>query len=905
MASTPEPAPKKPKLRIKDPREAAADRKAGRKRTSGRQRHRVGRKKHALELAGQILIGACVIGSPWAFGSVSLLAQLFLGLSLILTLGIWFVRSFTAEDESRIHAIALPVIFFLAVSNAQLVPLPSPIASRVAGQQNQIRQDLATSLQATHPQVATANTDNQLVTLNYSATREQLAYFILIAAAFFAGMRFFNSRYDTVGLAVALMINGILLSVFGLFQKVISDSSIYGLPLEFGGVPFASFVNRNNASGYLLICLASGLAVVFFSFAKIKQDKISLKATGLRKKRFVQFTNEARYVMANLTVPRILLLAGVALIVVGIAASLSRGGMIAMASTVIASMLFLVRRKQIRSCVLLLLFLVPTSFIAIIMSGLQGEIGNRLDTLQSEELLEHELRPQLWADSLQAVNDFPILGSGLGTFRYVYREYQTFEDLIWCYHAENVYVELLITIGLPAVCMLLGMAAYFLVVAIWFPTKSGNPLNLAIGALGFFVIVSQAIANFFDFGLFIPSNGVATAVLMGALVGCARAKLKSEKDKELNHLWLPKLINRPLIALLIAGSMWNCFYLFNAHFPEAAWKKSRSLTAESLSIEELTERIERLEQNAQKFSSLEIHEFLTTFYWLRFQHEFVEEQLQNQAGLSEEDREALWKNSTIRMLNFQLAKMTPIEREAQLKSLREKEYYLDNIPKSIEHAEQALQMCPLSVRSILALAEYSYFNDFRPENYVQAFYQFNVKNVNYFLRLGDLAASHGLQMAAFENWQQAMKMRPDTYSIVIPAALAFFDADSVCRNLIPDDPALLEQVADQLFSSDENLELRQIIFRRMVNLLKDKPTNDAKSNFLLGRGQVELGDPQAAIQYYEIATSLNPLDLNWKEHLAKLYWMVGRRDEAIQTIRDCLATEPGNSRLMSLMKQYQ
>ena len=108
------------------------------------------------------------------------------------------------------------------------------------------------------------------------------------------------------------------------------------------------------------------------------------------------------------------------------------------------------------------------------------------------------------------------MGSGLGTYRYVYYQYQRQPCGSWDYHAENQYLETLIECGLPGIALMLTM---IVVVAIagWrlLRARVGRRTG-AFAIAGIFALCGQAIANFFDPGLYAPANMVGLALWCGA-----------------------------------------------------------------------------------------------------------------------------------------------------------------------------------------------------------------------------------------------------------------------------------------------------------------------------------------------------------------------------------------------------
>ena len=72
--------------------------------------------------------------------------------------------------------------------------------------------------------------------------------------------------------------------------------------------------------------------------------------------------------------------------------------------------------------------------------GLSSGFADRMSTLFDERIAA-DSRWMNWQTAWRAICDFPVLGTGFGTYRYAYRPYQTRDVKLWLYNADNHYVE--------------------------------------------------------------------------------------------------------------------------------------------------------------------------------------------------------------------------------------------------------------------------------------------------------------------------------------------------------------------------------------------------------------------------------------------------------------------------------
>ena len=910
MNSQNDPQPSKPRLKVRDPAAPAkpvdkvSSNKPG-KDSSGSAsgkgwRRRVVEKVNLLEGSARLLLGVGVLISPWAFGSVSAMTQAIWCLVALVCLMLWLIRRFTEKSQHRHHTSLVLVLLFLAIGVFQLVNLPEVVHPYTVKKQNEIRSNLATALEVNHPETAERIKAQSQVALNLPAAEYQYCYFVLLGATVFLGSRFFNRRQDLLSLATFVGMNGASIAIFGAFQKVVSSSSVLGWELEFGGMPFGPFVNRNNAAGYLLICLGCSLAVLIYSFSQVKISEES-KKSGLEKEGTLSsFAKELRVLLANLTVSRIFLLAMCGVIAAGVALSLSRGGMISMALAFLVLMLMLFRYKKNRALILLLFFFVPIGVGTIVWTGLQSTVNERLQTLNQEDVLTDSDRARLWSDSIRAVNDYPAIGSGAGSFPYVYREYQTYPDKVWFFHAENVPLEILITTGLLGLGVGIVFLAFLVKATIAFPKnknseRKASPKSTAIGVLLFFVLTSQLISNFFDFGFLIPSNGLLLALLVGATLGIVSAQVVNEKSKDTARFaLLPTWGDFPIIAVLVLTTTWASYSLFQTAKIEKANLQARTNAPEDLTREEISKALNELESVTEIKANLEAHQFLAQLHVLNLHHEFADHQFENRPDSVALTRQEMFDRVALRIINFDLA-LAPALQQANIANLQKLEFFPFHLEAATTHYLKALEICPLHAPAIVGLAELALLNDQDVAPYITAFEELNVRNAELYLRMGDVAVSHNLKKIGFRYWRRSIELDEKNAQIVVPSAALFFDFEQITQDLLPDNAEILDQIAEKFLQGENMAEPREMVYRRMNELLTRTVRTDAEGNYLLGKACVEIGDIPGAIASYEMATRMSPLNYKWKAGLARLYLMVGELEKALEEIEKCTTAEPGNN----------
>jgi len=118
----------------------------------------------------------------------------------------------------------------------------------------------------------------------------------------------------------------------------------------------------------------------------------------------------------------------------------------------------------------------------------------------------------IWQDTIKIIRDYPILGTGLGTYYTIYPTYAHTEELFGLDYSHNDYLQVLAEAGAVG-----GLIAVWFIVAIFSAVSRGirsrDPLfaSLALaGAAGIFGVLVQSLS---DTDLQIPSNALLFLVL--------------------------------------------------------------------------------------------------------------------------------------------------------------------------------------------------------------------------------------------------------------------------------------------------------------------------------------------------------------------------------------------------------
>ena len=334
-------------------------------------------------------------------------------------------------------------------------------------------------------------------------------YITLNSLAFGAALLFYyglargclRSRSSVEILVIGLLLLGTLESLYALVLLATDQPyTLWWNKAVHQEVATGSFIDRNHLAGFLslLICLGIG-----YLWALIQGHPETLQ-----RKRADWFERLEGH-LRSLGTRGILVLSAVALMLTALLSTASRGG----ALSLLAGLLFMtgmigVRFLKNRKALVLLLSLISTC----------GYVG----TLALDRVLARfqtfsegfEERLALARATWRMAADFPLTGSGLGTFEFVFPAYQDhLVDLLVDY-AHNDWVQLLAETGWIGFILVGGGLAWLFVAGAtrWFKGRDPFRLGVGLGALGALLVI--AVHELTEFNLHIPANALLLILIV-------------------------------------------------------------------------------------------------------------------------------------------------------------------------------------------------------------------------------------------------------------------------------------------------------------------------------------------------------------------------------------------------------
>jgi len=301
---------------------------------------------------------------------------------------------------------------------------------------------------------------------------------------------------------IAIVSVGFSISLLGIMQKLTGTKKIFWIVESFSEFPFGSYINRNHFAGYICMVIPLALGFLISRFRSFFSSR----------KRNFKAADFQRHLFSNL-----LLVFAIVVMILALFSSLSRGGILAFLFSIAAffiiiavSRLAIGNNKVIKMSSFMLTVLIV--FFFLIWIG-HDAISDRLSDPSSPTAT----RITLYQDTLNIFSDFPVFGTGFGTFQYIYRKYKTVDDQFFYEHTHNDYLEILSNLGLIGFLIVLVGIVLFLrkILLRWIERKDPYAKGITLGGVcAVFAILTHSLV---DFNLHVPANALFLSIILGLI----------------------------------------------------------------------------------------------------------------------------------------------------------------------------------------------------------------------------------------------------------------------------------------------------------------------------------------------------------------------------------------------------
>jgi O-antigen ligase len=343
--------------------------------------------------------------------------------------------------------------------------------------------------------------------LDPGATRRLGLKLGAVAAFFLVCTNTCRSRGQLRRAAWTMVATGVLISVFGVVQRVTWNGRFYWIGPEAPGnavYTFGPFANRTHFAGLVVSVLPIALVLLLTRPASSTR-RDALKGLAARFRGWNSQTSSARSLLPLL----ILIMAGAAL------ASGSRGAIV----TLVAVLLAIVglgggsrsgRARWIKVAVSALLIILAGAWIG--GDVLYGTIERLLTELERPD---EGFRLRVWPDALAMWwKEAPVVGSGLGSFAVAFPRFRTLRAPAVMSHAESDWLGVLVETGVIGFA-LVAATAVSLAVMLLRRRRLSKTYSARIRALaGLVALIGAAVQSLPNYNAPVMSNLIYLALVL-------------------------------------------------------------------------------------------------------------------------------------------------------------------------------------------------------------------------------------------------------------------------------------------------------------------------------------------------------------------------------------------------------
>ena len=276
-----------------------------------------------------------------------------------------------------------------------------------------------------------------------------------------------ESRKQIQRVILGLLILGLFESLYGLFQLVSGDPHILWWKKLYGvDVVTGTFINRNHLAGFLsmVICLGVG-----YIWALGWQDR---KISSRRR----TISNAMEQWGKTYGIKWVLLFLCIAMMLAGLLASASRGGVLSLLAGLVFMIGLIVTRffKSRNAFVLIFILSVVCMYVGYVAAD---RVLARFQHIDSDFQARFERSKATW----KMGQDFPSTGIGLGAFEFVYPGYRKEKGSKEIDYAHNDWAQLFAETGWGGFSIVLAGLVSFLVLCIIKWRKRHDSFSIGVG----------------------------------------------------------------------------------------------------------------------------------------------------------------------------------------------------------------------------------------------------------------------------------------------------------------------------------------------------------------------------------------------------------------------------------------
>jgi O-antigen ligase len=452
----------------------------------------------------ELLLFVVIIFSPLIYGSVTILPLSIIETLIFSAFLIFVIKSFVSCEISFIKVNIVPILALIFLAVFQITSLPEGFISVVSPATLSLYKDFRVNSVAYLP-----------LSIYPEMTVHLLLQLLSFLAVFLVALNYIDTEEKGKRIIKVIIFSGLLYSLYGIIKKSYLPNT-----------GFSTFTNYDHFSTYVQLIIPLGIAYSLITKSKVK---------------------------------RAVLLFISSVMIIALFYTWSRAGRISFIISIV-SFIVLLRIKRPLGKVVVAVFILL--FFLAVFIGLMGvaPLANRIQTLDAL-FKDYSFRVSATLDTLSIFKNFPLFGTGLGTYAEIAQKYKTTIGHYSYGFSHNEPVQLLTEVGIAG---FLSMGLFLLMSFInifvaWLKRRNDYAVFITIACIiGMF---SAILHSFLDFVFHVPANFVLFALIL-ALAFRAAHTSKHQDDPGIPRFsfFLPK----PTVRLIFIGVFFVFFLLLES-----------------------------------------------------------------------------------------------------------------------------------------------------------------------------------------------------------------------------------------------------------------------------------------------------------------------------------------------------
>lgn len=881
---------------------------------------------YVLLIVMEAVLLTMVCLSPWAYGAVHPGFEFLAYAGVAVLVVLWGLRMLLEGQlvwKKCPVTLCLAVLFLIGIW--QITPLYKSLLDNLSPAAARLYEELLPvqieQLPFGERKSALTPPAGSTISLYPHATRMRLQRILAVLLVFAVVRHNLSSPGPLRRLAIVVLVDGALLSFFAFLQFFTSPKDWLYWSFPSVGRVFGPFIYRNHFAFFINLCIGLGLGVLWSRRSALgsvrgHRSDSDLASNSLREPgqssslHTTPLLDRLRSPLRLLHDPASLwVCAALALMMSSVVFSLSRGGFLALIGGFSVCLLITMSRsvRFLRLGPVLLSFALAIGLLAWFGPG---RIEARFATLRGTMSLQ-ESRLPLWSNVLTMARDFPILGTGYGTYQHLdplYRTDAEFADLT-VDHVHNDYLEILVESGM--IGFLVSLLAIGLIYRFGYRAIRQDPSNggLALGALcAFTTLVIHSIG---DFGIHVPAITLLAAVLCAQLCGLGSSRGVPSEDPTDTHQYVLRwggLAPATGAVICVALGWILCSAGWRLHQTEslrrAAFRAAQQ--TEPGSLERQRDYLEAAVRLAPDDADLRTE--LAEVY----------------ADLWGQEKETLimknkaWDAARV-VLTFpsfgppsgamqpllaarSSEMMAAVRRD--LASTEEQRSTRKYLVPAVDHFLMARDRGPLLIGPHLGLALHAdkMARADPPGVYRTRAQRLTPSDPALWYYCGNQELRDGQRNRAWKCWRRCLELSDRFLPTILDHGAKFLGPDALVREVLPDRPDLLLTAALRLYPRAEMITERSPFLQKALLLLNAKQTpltiGELHTKAMVHKS---LGQPAEAVAMYQTLLARQPLQVAWRYQFAHLLYEEGRLREARAELLTVLAQQPRHGQAFELL----